>query len=110
MEYVYDAYKRVTEVKRYPVAGGAEDTCQKTKYFYDVNTFDGSFSLNAWGRMVVSEYSVCSPAGLRTIREMYSYTVPGLVGKKRFRVDKQKEDSPGQGTAGSAAVGCELDV
>ena len=91
-------------MKRYPVSGGTEDTCQKTKYYYDVNPYDGSFSLNGWGRMVVSEYSICSPAGLRTVREMYSYTTPGLVGKKRFRVDKLKEDSPGQGTAGSAQL------
>src|SRR5688500_4579532 len=34
----------------------------------------------------------------------YWYALPGLVRKKRFRVDTQKDDSPGQGTTESAEL------
>jgi YD repeat-containing protein len=33
--YVYDGQQRVTQVKRYPVSSGSEDTCQRTTYWYD---------------------------------------------------------------------------
>jgi YD repeat-containing protein len=35
----YDSYGRTTQVRRYPVAGGAEDTCQRTDLYYDSNPF-----------------------------------------------------------------------
>lgn len=41
VEYVYDAHGRVTMVKRYPVASGAEDVNQRTTNTYD---YDGSGS------------------------------------------------------------------
>src|SRR5205823_12091142 len=32
--YVYDSYKRVTQVQHYPVSTGAEDTCQRQTFSY----------------------------------------------------------------------------
>lgn len=43
VEYAYDSYGRVTQVRHYPVAGGAEDVCQQGNFTYDAG-LDGSFS------------------------------------------------------------------
>jgi len=92
MEYFYDSMHRVTEVKRYPVAGGAEDACQNTKYFYDFNPFDpdpfgeDAFTINGWGRPTAVEYKLCNGGIDRTVREMLSYTTGGQVTKQRFRL------------------------
>jgi YD repeat-containing protein len=86
VEYSYDSLHRVTEVKRYPVAGGAEDACQNTKYYYDSNPFVSGFTSNAWGRPTAFEYKLCNGGIDRTVREMVSYTTGGQVTKKKFRL------------------------
>jgi hypothetical protein len=32
VQYSYDSYQRVTQARRYPVSGGAEDQCQRTNF------------------------------------------------------------------------------
>ena len=111
VEYVYDAYKRVTEVKRYKVqTDTTPDACQGTKYQYDVNTWDTAFangnpvSPYLSGRMAGVEYHVCTynPDGSlekdRTIREMYRYSIGGRPLKKRMQLQRT-DPLGGSGTA-----------
>jgi RHS repeat-associated protein len=93
--YTYDAYKRVTMVKRYPVSAGAEDECQRAEYFYDTNPFDGGFSQSAWGRLTARRYFRCLPEYKMTLVDMYSYTSGGLVTKKRLRLSRPADYNPG---------------
>ncbi|QOY91377.1 RHS repeat protein [Paludibaculum fermentans] len=74
VENVYDAYGRVTMVKRYPVSTGAEDVNQRTTNTYD---YDGSNSStrNLWGRLA----AVTVP---NSVAEHYSYTSAGLLTSK----------------------------
>ncbi|QOY91370.1 RHS repeat-associated core domain-containing protein [Paludibaculum fermentans] len=74
VENVYDAYGRVTMVKRYPVSTGAEDVNQRTTNTYD---YDGSNSStrNLWGRLA----AVTVP---NSVTEHYSYTSAGLLTSK----------------------------
>ncbi|QOY91374.1 RHS repeat-associated core domain-containing protein [Paludibaculum fermentans] len=74
VENVYDAYGRVTMVKRYPVSTGAEDVNQRTTNTYD---YDGSNSStrNLWGRLA----AVTVP---NSVTERYSYTSAGLLTSK----------------------------
>ena len=58
VEYVYDVQQRVSMVKRYPVNGGAEDTCQRTTYYYDLNPMLGSWTQNAAGRLAAVEWGL----------------------------------------------------
>ncbi|MFN7919441.1 MAG: RHS repeat-associated core domain-containing protein [Bryobacteraceae bacterium] len=92
--YFYDAYKRVTEIKRYPKDPMAnqpsttEDACQNTKFYYDGNS---AYGTNLVGRMAWVEYPICAPnkngvAITRTVREMYSYTTAGSAIGRRFRL------------------------
>ncbi len=86
--YTYDAYKRVTSRT---VSG---QSCQTVNYYYDSNTFDGSFTQNGWGRLTAVEYKSPLESGCELwqggtkLIEMYSYTAAGLVAKKRLRVIK----------------------
>ena len=68
--YVYDAYNRLSMVKRYPVAGGNEDLTQRTTFEYDLGT-----GQNLWGRLARIVYG-------NGMQERYSYTGSGLVAQK----------------------------
>ncbi|MGJ5821011.1 hypothetical protein ACR9Y2_40310, partial [Paludibaculum fermentans] len=71
---VYDAYGRVTMVKRYPVSTGAEDVNQRTTNTYDYDG-SGSATRNIWGRLA----AVSIP---NAVTEHYSYTSAGLLTSK----------------------------
>ena len=78
----YDSYKRVTQVRHY--AGGVEDVTARVDYSYDTNPYDGSYSQYTAGRLTARQYQVNG----MTFTEMYSYTQPGQVTKKKMRVAK----------------------
>jgi RHS repeat-associated protein len=93
MEYVYDSYQRVTQIKRYSVSTGTENFCQRTYFYYDTAPFTLSgFPGNGWGRLTAVEWYVspstnCTSSDLQNgmrIVELYSFSVGGLVLKKRL--------------------------
>jgi len=102
IEYIYDSYKRVTKVRRYPVNGGNEDPCQQVDFYYDSNPFDGSFSQNAAGRLAATRWGVAETYTINCITssgaqtwnrpgefiQMYSYTPGGAVTKNRLRLNR----------------------
>ncbi len=90
-QYLYDAYSRVTQIKRTP-EGQAEDLCQRTNFFYDLTALAGG---NAWGRLGQSSTgdSSCTviaaangfPSQQRQYVEQYSYNSLGQVVQKRLK-------------------------
>src|SRR5690242_9846158 len=57
VQYSYDTYKRVVQVRHYPSAGGAEDTTQQVNFSYDTNPYDGgTFSNYTAGRLAAVTY------------------------------------------------------
>jgi hypothetical protein len=86
-ELVYDSYKRVTQVKKYPSVGAPEDEAARVELSYDTNPYEAGYSAYAAGRLTARQYKV---NGL-TFTEMYSYTRPGQVAKKKLRVGKYFE-------------------
>jgi len=82
----YDANGRVTVIRRYANASDAsENLCGKVSVYYDSQTFDTSFTLNATGRVAATETG-CENVSVDKVIEMYSYTVAGAVTKKRLRI------------------------
>ncbi|MCE5309043.1 MAG: hypothetical protein LLG20_15495 [Acidobacteriales bacterium] len=88
IEYTYDSYRWVTQVKKYPAGQQSDDPCQRVSYFYDTNPYDSWLTQNAWGRLAVASYgdSDYSCTGGK-YRESYSYTAGGLPVKKKSLVD-----------------------
>jgi len=89
MQYSYDTYKRVTQMRRYS-SGGVEDICQRVNFYYDSNPFDGPFSQNVWGRLAAAEWYQPQTGGCVVgsprYTEWYSYTAAGKMTKKRFSI------------------------
>jgi RHS repeat-associated protein len=84
IDYLYDSYKRVTEVRRYSgTFPYNEVTCERTTFYYDTNTLDPNFTQNGWGRLVAAQWGGVSCTGGQWT-EMYSYSVSGRVLKKRL--------------------------
>jgi RHS repeat-associated protein len=83
IRYSYDSYRRPTQIRRYPVYNGAEDTCQRVDLSYDTNPYDGTFTQNGQGRLTATRWAGSSCEG-QEWREYYSYTTAGLVTKKRL--------------------------
>jgi YD repeat-containing protein len=77
-ELVYDSYKRVTQVKKYPSVGAPEDEAARVELSYDTNPYESGYSAYAAGRLTARQYKV---NGL-TFTEMYSYTRPGQVRRR----------------------------
>ena len=95
--YTYDSYNRVTEVQKYPTAGGSEDTCQQVNYSYDSNPYDGgSYSTNALGRLAAVQYmGGNSGSGCNTtFQEWYNYGSPGGVTGKRMHITRSGLSGP----------------
>jgi len=90
VEYGYDGFQRVIQIKRFPTPP-TEDLCQRTLLYYDVNPFNpGDTSGKRWGRLAATQWFVpangtCAGGGHR-FTELYDYTVGGLVAKKRLYV------------------------
>lgn len=85
-EYSYDAYKRLTQVRRYP-DGVNEAPCQRLDTYYDTNPFDPAYSQYAWGRPTAQVFPspFCGGESQLTLAYMYSYTRAGLLTGKRLR-------------------------
>jgi len=82
----YDTNGRVTATRRYANASDAsENLCGKVSVYYDSQTFNTSFTLNATGRVAATETG-CENVGVGKVIEMYSYTAAGAVTKKRLRI------------------------
>ena len=62
VEFSYNARAQVTQVRRYPVSGGAEDLCQRTDFTYDTGT-------NGAGRLGTAQWGGASCAGGYTFTE-----------------------------------------
>jgi RHS repeat-associated protein len=86
IEYSYDLFQRVTEVRKYLPGNQNDDPCQRVNYYYDTNPFDSYFTQNGWGRLTVAQYGAASCTGGR-FRESYSYTSGGLPLKKKLWVN-----------------------
>ena len=56
VEYGYDSLQRLTQIRRYPVNGQAQDTCQQTNFYYDTNPFDSNYSQYIAGRLAAVQY------------------------------------------------------
>ncbi|MFN7919436.1 MAG: RHS repeat-associated core domain-containing protein [Bryobacteraceae bacterium] len=98
IDYQYDSYRRLSNVRRYQT-GGAEDTLQRTDYYYDSNPYDAAYSQNAVGRLTAVHYWVKAdptaiPAKIHEFIEMFSYTPAGLPTKKKLTVIKTTNSVP----------------
>ena len=76
--YTYDSYKRVTQIN-------LGQTVIR-QFYYDTNPLDGAFSQNITGRLTAVQNA--PTANGDTFIEMYSYTQPGQVIKKRLRLSR----------------------
>ena len=74
VQYTYDGFQRVTQIRRYPVAGGNEDLCQQVNFTYDQGT-------NGWGRLYQASWGGESCTG-GAWTHTYGYTASGLVTSK----------------------------
>ncbi|MFN7919437.1 MAG: RHS repeat-associated core domain-containing protein [Bryobacteraceae bacterium] len=98
IDYAYDSYRRLSNVRRYQT-GGAEDALQRTDYYYDSNPYDGSYSQNAVGRLTAVHYWIKAdptaiPAKIHEFIEMFSYTPAGQPTKKKLVVIKTTNSVP----------------
>jgi RHS repeat-associated protein len=88
IEYVYDANQRVSQIQRYPVSTGAEDTCQRVTFTYGTAApSNGRLVTATWGS------GSCASTGNRTFSDSYTYTNSGLVLTKRLTVDAKYLES-----------------
>jgi len=74
VQYSYDNFQRVSQIRHYPVAGGAEDACQQVNLSYDTG-------VNAWGRLVSATWGGASCTG-GAWSQSYEYNSPGDVTRK----------------------------
>ncbi len=74
VQYTYDGFQRVTQMRRYPVSGGNEDTCQQVNLTYDQGT-------HGWGRLYQASWGGASCTG-GAWTHTYGYTASGLVTSK----------------------------
>jgi YD repeat-containing protein len=100
VEYSYDAWKRVTQVRKYVgdgQGGYTERTCERVDYSYDTNPYDASYTQNAIGRLAAVRYwggwnTITGTCDI-TFIEMYSYNSGGAATKTRLRVNGEDFDS-----------------
>jgi RHS repeat-associated protein len=86
-QYFYDTYGRLTGNHHLPTQipngyGGynlVDNSGQDVNYYYDTNTFDTSFSQNAWGRLTATTFAN------NNFTYMYSYNQAGRVTGQRLR-------------------------
>ncbi len=74
VQYTYDGFQRVTQIRRYPVSGGNEDACQQVNYTYDQGT-------HGWGRLYQASWGGESCIG-GAWTHTYEYTASGLPTSK----------------------------
>jgi hypothetical protein len=46
----------LTQIRRYPVAGGAEDACQRVDLHHDSNPFAPAYGVGAYGRLAATRF------------------------------------------------------
>jgi YD repeat-containing protein len=85
VEYDYDLYGRLIRIRRFPNAQGAEDLCQGTVFYYDMNPYGYDPSHNTWGRVAVAEWGGTACAG-GLFRESYTYNTAGQKTGKTLQV------------------------
>ena len=94
IRWEYDANKRLSVIRRYRVAGGAEDAALRTNFYYDGVPWcvPGFTASNTSGGLAAVEYApgyYATPPGYSPgrFREVYSYTAAGGVTRKRMFVE-----------------------
>ena len=78
--YDYDEYRRVANVKRYPVSSGAESLCDRVSYSYN----GPNVGAMAWGNYQTGNYSACVATHGGGWNESYSYNAAGQMTQKDF--------------------------
>jgi YD repeat-containing protein len=101
IEYVYDSYKRVTQIKKYPVSSGAEDSYQRQTFTYDAGA---GWQTNLQGRLAVASYRT-GPNLQDPVEERYSYTSAGLPKVKKWSMWRTGVELPLQASYSYDAEG-----
>jgi hypothetical protein len=87
VQYIYDSYKRVIQIKRGTLDqynNFTESTCERETYTYGTNA--GTYTL---GRLVTVQYTGGLAACNTTFTETYSYNQAGGVLDKSVQVNRQ---------------------
>jgi YD repeat-containing protein len=82
IRHEYDDKRRLTVVRKYPVASGSEDAGQRVTYHYDTNPFATGLNVYTTGRLAAVEYG--TNVALGALRESYTYDQPGSMTLKRL--------------------------
>ena len=90
IEYSYDDYKRVTQMRYYNHSTGTQYVNARKDFVYDTDPMGGSYEL---GRL--TEVVSYSELYGQSYREMFAYDQAGLVTKKRLRIDRNDSDPGG---------------
>ena len=93
VQYSYDSYKRVTQIRRGTYSGGTfnEDTCQQENYYYDA----GQYGL---GRLTSMQYKgglayfVGNPVCDHTFTETFTYNSPGGMTSQSLGVSEPAQN------------------
>jgi RHS repeat-associated protein len=82
IKYIYDDFKRVTQVQKYPTSGGAEDLCQQVNYTWDTHPLGAPYGLNGKGKVVRVQWAQpvgCTANAGGNWTEDYSYNAAGQM-------------------------------
>jgi RHS repeat-associated protein len=82
IKYIYDDFKRVTQVQKYPTSGGAEDLCQQVNYTWDTHPLGAPYGLNGKGKVVRVQWAQpvgCTAGAGGNWTEDYSYNAAGQM-------------------------------
>ncbi|HEV8414572.1 MAG TPA: RHS repeat-associated core domain-containing protein [Bryobacteraceae bacterium] len=93
VQYSYDSYKRVTQIRRGTYTGGTftEDTCQQENYYYD----SGQYGL---GRLTSMQYkgglayAFGNPSCDHTFTETFTYNSPGGMTSQSLGVSEPAQN------------------
>jgi YD repeat-containing protein len=85
VKYIYDDYKRVIQVQKFPVSTGAEDYCQRVTLIYDSHPWGAPYGDNGLGKLVKANFG-CYGSNSRPFEESYSYNPVGQMTRKELWV------------------------
>ena len=71
--YSYDVYGRLTQVQHWAGSPLAEQINQRWNYYYDSNPYDGTYSLNTWGRLAAVDFAPPSTGGAASFTYQYMW-------------------------------------
>ena len=108
VEFSYDAYKRVTVMRKSTQIAGTwtEDRCQRTSYFYDENggSSYGRLTRTRWnwkdngqGVEVPCDINPLVPGPVMAFTELYSYNSAGRITQKTLTFTRGENGVVGGG-------------